>query len=74
MILSGSNAAATEAAGKFAAIRSWSPGLCRHIAWTRMMNSFNLKMPLRVTTTAASLNTFDVIACHRLSHASLRAD
>jgi hypothetical protein len=70
MILSGSNAAATEAVGKFVA----DPELVARTLKARGFDPHNDKlqfeMLLRVTTVNASLNTFDVIACHSLSRAS----
>jgi hypothetical protein len=67
MILSGSNAAATEATGKFVT----NPPL---VAQTLKSHGFDpsdehlqFELLLRVTTVATSLNTFDIIACHRLS-------
>jgi hypothetical protein len=67
MILAGSNAAATEAAGKFVT----DTEMVSRTLKTHNLNPYDphvqFEMLLRVTTVASSLNTFDVIACHRLS-------
>jgi hypothetical protein len=67
MILAGSNAAATEAAGKLVTDME----LVSRTLKTHQLNPYDphvqFEMLLRVTTVASSLNTFDVIACHRLS-------
>jgi len=70
MILSGSNAAATEAAGKFVT----NPQLVAQTLKAHGLDPYDeqlqFELLLRVTTIATSLNTFDIIGCHRLSPGS----
>jgi len=74
MILAGSNAAATEAAGKFVT----NPDLVAETLEAHGLDPYDQKVQfevlLRVTTIAASLNTFDIIGCHRLSPPYARAN
>jgi len=67
MILAGSNAAATEAAGKLVT----DTELVSQTLKEHQLNPYDphvqFEMLLRVTTVASSLNTFNIVACHRLS-------
>jgi hypothetical protein len=74
MILSGSNAAATEAAGKFVADPELVARTLKAYGFDPHNEKLQFEMLLRVTTVNASLNTFDVIACHSLSRATAGAD
>jgi hypothetical protein len=72
MILSGSNAAATEAAGKFITdARLVARTLTTH-GLDPYDDQLQFELLFRVSTVATSLNTFDVIACHRLSAVAAR--
>jgi hypothetical protein len=72
MILAGSNAAATEAAGKFISdLELVSQALKEH-SLDPDDSHLQFEMLLRVTTIASSINTFDVVACHRLLSGSRR--
>src|SRR5262249_58864745 len=66
MILSGTNAAATEAAGRFVANPEAVANALRAHALDPHEEQLQFEILLRVTTLATSLNTFDVVACHRL--------
>jgi hypothetical protein len=72
MILAGSNAAATEAAGKFISDTELVSQALKEHSLDSDDSHLQFEMVLRVTTIASSLNTFDVVACHRLMSGSRR--
>jgi len=67
MILSGSNAAATEAAGKFITDADSVVGTLQAHRLDARDEQLQFELLFKVTTVATSLNTFEIIACHRLS-------
>jgi len=72
MILSGSNAAATEAAGKFI---TDADSVVRTLKAHRLDprdEQLQFEFLFKVTTVATSLNTFEIIACHRLATPAAR--
>jgi hypothetical protein len=69
MILAGSNAAATEAAGKLVVDTELVSQTLKEHRFNPYDPNVQFEMLLRVTTVASSLNTFNVVACHRLSSA-----
>jgi hypothetical protein len=70
LLLGGSNAEATEAAGKLATSLDLLPRTLRsHGIDPR--SSARFEVLLRVFTMAGSPNTFEVIACHSLSGKSV---
>jgi hypothetical protein len=67
MILAGSNAAATEAAGKLVTDTELVSRTLKEHKLDPYDPHVQFEMLLRVTTVASSLNTFNIVACHRLS-------
>jgi hypothetical protein len=70
MILAGSNAAATEAAGKFVTNPELVAATLKAHGLKPDDQNLQFEILLRVTTIATSLNTFYSIGCHRLSAAA----
>jgi hypothetical protein len=67
LILAGSNAEATEAAGKLASDLEAIPKILRNHGIDPNGPVRQFEILLRVSTMAGSPNTFDVVACHVLN-------
>jgi hypothetical protein len=67
LLLGGSNAEATEAAGKLATSLDLLPRTLRRHGIDPRGSARRFEVLLRVSTMAGSPNTFEVIACHLLS-------
>src|SRR5262249_28051401 len=67
MLLAGSNSAATEAAGKFMTNRELVAQTLKAHDMDPYDEQLQFEILLRVNTIATSLNTFDIVACHRLA-------
>src|SRR6185295_2392859 len=66
LLLAGSNAEATEAAGRLATNLTLLAGALKNCGVDPRGATRHFEVLLRVTTMAGSPNTFDVVACHSL--------
>jgi hypothetical protein len=66
LLLAGSNAVATEAAGQMASDTELMSRILKDAGFDPRQDQLQFEILLRVETIASSLDRFNVIACHRL--------
>jgi hypothetical protein len=72
LLIAGSNAVATEAAGKMAVDTELMSRILKDAGFDPHQNQLQFEILLRIDTIASSLARFNVVACHRLGADPLR--